>query len=142
MPRGRAVGYRVDGGRKPMMGGTRPAGGSDLVHRCCLVLCTAAMTSFGAAALCAPATSAATQAAPPLQSAQADAAKPRKLARPHRRPRSVGAGQEDRSREDRTLAGLGERLNTNTFAVIAGGLGSTDLAVANDLAATLDDGDN
>src|SRR5262249_24888291 len=37
---------------------------------------------------------------------------------------------------------LGERLNTNTFAIIAGGLGSTDLALANDLAATLDDGDN
>src|SRR5262249_12514522 len=141
MPRGRAVRVSRGWGTKPM-GGTRPASGSDLVHRCCLVLCTAAMTSFGAAALCAPATPAATQAAPPRQSAHADNAKPRRFVRSHHRIRSVGAGQEDRSREDRSLASLSERLNNNTLAVLAGGLGSTDLAVAQDLAATLNDGDN
>ena len=95
------------------------------------------MTSFGAAAFGATSSPAATQAAPPRQSAQAETAKPRKLARPrHRVIRSVGADQEDHK-----LANLGERLNSNTLAIIAGGLGSTDLAVAQDLAATLDDGD-
>jgi TRAP transporter TAXI family solute receptor len=44
-------------------------------------------------------------------------------------------------KEDRGLAALSDRLNKNTVAVIAGGLGSTDLAVAQDLASALDDGD-
>ncbi|HUI96355.1 MAG TPA: TAXI family TRAP transporter solute-binding subunit [Xanthobacteraceae bacterium] len=46
------------------------------------------------------------------------------------------------SGEDRALADLGERINADTVAIIAGGIGSTELAVAQDLAAVLDDGDN
>ncbi|HLH90479.1 MAG TPA: TAXI family TRAP transporter solute-binding subunit [Xanthobacteraceae bacterium] len=43
---------------------------------------------------------------------------------------------------DRAPAGSGDRINNNTIAVIAGGLGSTELAVTQDLAGVLDDGDN
>src|SRR5262249_54905148 len=45
-PRGRA-GQALRRRGKPM-GGARPAGGSDFVYRCCLVLCTAAITVLGA----------------------------------------------------------------------------------------------
>jgi TRAP-type uncharacterized transport system substrate-binding protein len=100
------------------------------------------MTAFGIAALGmqafgAPAAPAAKQAAPPRQSATAETAKPHKLARPARSTRNVGAGQDEHA-----LADLSERINGNTLAVIADGLGSTDLAVAQDLAAALDDGDD
>jgi TRAP-type uncharacterized transport system substrate-binding protein len=98
------------------------------------------MTSFGAAALSAQSSPAATQAAPPRQSAHAENAKPRRFVRSRHRIRSVGAGQEDRAPAN-PLANLSERLTSNTLVVIAGGLGSTDLAAAQDLAATLDDGD-
>jgi TRAP transporter TAXI family solute receptor len=39
-------------------------------------------------------------------------------------------------------AALGERINSNTVSVIAGELGSTDLAIAHELSLVLDDGDN
>jgi TRAP transporter TAXI family solute receptor len=39
-------------------------------------------------------------------------------------------------------ANLSERLNNNTVSIIAGELGSTDLAVAHELSLVLDDGDN
>jgi TRAP transporter TAXI family solute receptor len=55
-------------------------------------------------------------------------------ARPHR------VAKRERS-EDRTLTALSDRLNKNTVAIIAGGLGSTDLAITHELAAVLDDGD-
>src|SRR5580692_4162007 len=98
-----------------MGGGARPTGWSEILRRGCLVLCTAATTGFGAAALGAQTASApATTAQPPAQSAHA--AKPR----PHR------VARRDRG-EDRGLAAISERINNNTVAIIAGGLGSTDL---------------
>jgi TRAP transporter TAXI family solute receptor len=39
-------------------------------------------------------------------------------------------------------AALAERINNNTVSVIAGELGSTDLAIAHELSLVLDDGDN
>ena len=51
-------------------------------------------------------------------------------------------GSEPVSGEERAQIGLSERINTHTVAIIAGGLGSTELAAAQDLAAVLDDGDN
>jgi len=39
-------------------------------------------------------------------------------------------------------AALSERINNNTVSVIAGELGSTDLAIAHELSLVLDDGDN
>jgi len=46
------------------------------------------------------------------------------------------------STEDHARVDPGERINADTVAIIAGGLGSTELAVAQDLAAALDDGDD
>ncbi|HEY1544887.1 MAG TPA: TAXI family TRAP transporter solute-binding subunit [Xanthobacteraceae bacterium] len=50
--------------------------------------------------------------------------------------------RRERHDDDNPQAALSERLNKDTVAIIAGGLGSTDLAVAQDLATVLDDGDN
>ncbi len=58
-------------------------------------------------------------------------ARHRRLARPVAEPADNNAA----------AALLGERLSNNTITVLAGGINSTDLAVANDLAAVLDDGD-
>jgi uncharacterized protein len=111
-----------------MGGGTQRSGWSDVLHRGCLVLCTAAMTTLGSAARAEPA---ATKAAPPERPAHA--------ARVHRH-RVV---RHSRNRgDDNPQAALSERLNKNTVAIVAGGLGSTDLAVAQELAAALNDGDN
>ncbi len=107
-----------------MGGGARPTNWCDFLHRGCLVLCAAAVTTLGAAALAEPA---ATKAAP-NQPARAAKAHPHKVAR-HSRERH----------DDNAQAGLSERLNNNTVAIIAGGLGSTDLAVTQDLADVLDD---
>lgn len=129
-----------------MGGGARRAAWSDLAHRCCLVLCTAAIASIGAAALGAPTMPAAKRTAasrpsdPPATSHTATrrttvhTARWRKSIRHAARRRIVP--------DDRTQARSGDRLNDNTVAIIAGEVGSTDLVIAQDLAAVLDDGDN
>jgi len=133
-----------------MGGGARRAGWSVLAQRCCLVLCTAAIASIGAAALCAPATPTAKHATAPrptikpiTRSAGATSARPAAHAAVAHVRRSIRhGGGAPASGEDRALADLGERINADTVAIIAGGIGSTELAVAQDLAAVLDDGDN
>jgi len=113
-----------------MGGGARPTGWSEILRRGCLVSCTAAMTGFGAAALGAQTAPApAPTAPPPNQSAHAAKPHPHRVARRERG-------------EDRGLAAISERINGNTVAIIAGGLGSTDLAITQELADVLDDGDN
>src|SRR5262249_24983546 len=57
------------------------------------------------------------------------------------RPRKIVKHDRDGGDED-ALARLADRLNNNTVTVISGGLQSTDLAIAHELAAALDDGDN
>ncbi len=129
-----------------MGGGARRAAWSDLAHRCCLVLCTAAIASIGAAALCAPATPMAkrTVASRPSVHVALHAVSTRVRAHaPARWRKSIRHAARARERpEDGAPAGLAERINDNTVAIIAGGLGSTDLAIAEDLSAVLDDGDN
>jgi len=117
-----------------MGGGARPTGGSEILHRGCLVLCTAAMTGFAATALEAQ-TAPAPTAPPPNQSAHAA----NHAARPH--PHKIARRNRERG-EDHGLAAISERINNNTVAIVAGGLGSTDLAVTQELADALDDGDN
>src|ERR1700722_8322574 len=131
-----------------MGGGARPTGWSGIRHQGWLVFCTAAMmlsaAALGAQTATAPKTvpktapKAAPTAAPkPAQTNQAaHAAKPH----PHRIARRNHEHADDHA--DHALAGLSERINNNTVAIIAGGLGSTDLAITQDLAAVLDDGDN
>jgi uncharacterized protein len=121
-----------------MGGAARPTGGSGIRHRGCLVLCAAAMM-FGVAwgAQTAPAPT----AAPPKQAAHpaVHAARPR----PHRIARRSHEHADDHAdRADHALAAMSERINNNTVAIIAGGLGSTELAITQDLAGALDDGDN
>jgi TRAP transporter TAXI family solute receptor len=131
-----------------MGGGARPAGWSDFVHRCCLVLCAAAMTGLGAAELSAQTSpgnrqTTSRQATPPGQSKQTDAAQQSpKSARPANTAHRAARRTARASLDGRALAALSERLNNNTLAIISGGLGSTDLAVAQELSAVLDDGDN
>jgi len=160
-----------------MGGGARRAGWSVLAQRCCLVLCSAAIASIGAAALGEPATPAAkhattsrpsiklvkhpatTRTAPArasahptvAQTAVAHTATTRAVTTrtvtthttlAHTR-RSVRHGRSEPAKtEESAPAGLSERINAHTVAIIAGGLGSTELAVAQDLAAALDDGDD
>jgi TRAP transporter TAXI family solute receptor len=148
-----------------MGGGARRAGWSVLAQRCCLVLCTAAIASIGAAALGEPATPPAKHAPAPRPTSKSAnrptttratttratttrattsraATAPTRTTVAHARRSNRHGGVERTSAEDRALAGLGERLNANTVTIIAGGLGSTALAAAQDLAAVLDDGDN
>src|SRR5262245_46236351 len=40
------------------------------------------------------------------------------------------------------LGAIGERINSNTIAIVSGNLNATYLAIAYDLSAVLDDGDN
>src|SRR5262249_20948418 len=57
--------------------------------------------------------------------------------------RSVRHGRSEPPKvEDAAPAGLSERLHAPTGAIIAARLGATELAVAQDLAAALDDGDD
>ena len=126
-----------------MGGGARPTGGSGIGLRGWLALCAAAMM-LGAAALGAQ-TTPATPAPKPATKATPKAVQPNQAvhvskARPHRIARRNREHVDDHA--DHALAGLSERINGNTVAVIAGGLGSTELAVTQDLAAVLDDGDN
>jgi len=72
---------------------------------------------------------------PPNQPARAVKARPH----PHRIVRHIRQRRDD---SDNAQTALSERLNKNTVAIIAGGVGSTDLAAAQDLAVVLDDGDN
>jgi uncharacterized protein len=118
-----------------MRGGAQPTGWFAFLHRGCLALGAAAMTvSFVALAQSpAPKASPSTKAPPPAQAAHA--VKPR----PHRVVRRIRPRHDD---SDNAQAGVSERLNKNTVAIIAGGLGSTDLKVTQDLAAVLDDGDD
>jgi TRAP transporter TAXI family solute receptor len=51
------------------------------------------------------------------------------------------AAEKPAATNDPTAA-LSERINNNTVSVIAGELGSTDLAIAHELSLVLDDGDN
>jgi len=111
-----------------MGGGTQPSGWSDFLCRGCLVLCTAAIVTLGSAARAEPA---ATKAAPPERPAHAVKVHRHRVAR-HSRDRG----------DDNPQAALAERLNKNTVAIVAGGLGSTNLAAAQELAAVLNDGDN
>jgi TRAP transporter TAXI family solute receptor len=91
-------------------------------------VCAVAVTTLGSGALAEPA---ATKASPSNQPAHAAKAHPHRIARRSRE-----------RHEDNAQAGLSERLNHNTVAIVAGGLGSTDLTVAQELATVLDDGDN
>ncbi len=138
-----------------MGGGARRAGWSVLAQRCWLVLCTAAIASIGAAALSEPATPTAKHATAPrpttklITRSAARTAGRTASARPaahaavvHVRRSIRHGGGAPASGEDRALVDLGERINAHTVAIIAGGFGSTELAVAQDLAAALDDGDN
>jgi hypothetical protein len=130
-----------------MGGGAWPAGWSDFIHRCCLVLCAAAMTGLGAAELSAqtsPGNRQTThkQTTPPRQSKQTQAAEPQKAARPARTAHRAARRTARASLDGRALAALSERLNNNTLAIISGGLGSTDLVIAQELSTVLDDGDN
>jgi TRAP transporter TAXI family solute receptor len=104
------------------------------------------MMSVGLAAtgaLAAPATkraeplatpkAAAPRASTPVQT-QTQAAQPRRVRIAHRaRPERTN---------DRADTDLGERLNKNTLVIVSGGLESTDLAIAHQLSAALDDGDD
>ena len=122
------------------MGGARPAGGSDFVYRCCLVLCTVAIAVFGITMLYvqgsgAQASTAAKQAALPRQSAHIKTVRPHRIVR--HAARTARAGPDERA-----LTGISERISNNTLAIISGGLGSTDLTVVQELAAALDDGDD
>src|SRR5262252_4145555 len=122
------------------MGGARPAGGSDFVYRCCLVLCTVAIAVFGITMLYvqgsgAQASPAAKQAALPRQSAHIKTVRPHRIVR--HAARTARAGPDERA-----LTGISERISNNTLAIISGGLGSTDLTVVQELAAALDDGDD
>jgi TRAP-type uncharacterized transport system substrate-binding protein len=114
-----------------------------------LVLCTAAIASIGAAALGETAAPEAKHVAAPrpitksakhLAARAAHQSARMTVARARRSIRH--GGSEPASAEDRAQIGLSERINSNTVAILAGGLGSTELAVAQDLAAALDDGDN
>jgi TRAP-type uncharacterized transport system substrate-binding protein len=129
--------------------GGRPAGWSDLFHRACLVLCTAAIVIFAIAgrdAHAAPLTKqAATKQAAALKTsplklspptpAETRTVRPRRVAKVERRSRHERAG-------DRAPTDLGDRINKNTLVVIAGGVASTDLAVTHELSVVLDDGDD
>jgi uncharacterized protein len=123
-----------------MGGGARPTGWSRIRHRGCLVLCTAAMM-LGAAAFGAQ-TAPAPTAAAPKQIAQPATRAVKPHARPHRIVKRKREHEPADDHADHALAGLSERINDNTVAVIAGGLGSTELAITQDLADVLDDGDN
>jgi uncharacterized protein len=131
---------------KPMVGGARPAGCSDLVHRCCLVVCTAAITCLGAAALAAQSQPATKPAATSQQTAHVRTVRPHKVAvRPHkvaRHARVEHASVQHARTDHRALSDLGDRVNNNTLGVMAGAIGSTDLVIAHELSAALDDGDN
>ena len=128
-----------------MGGGARPTGWSGIRHRGCLVLCTAAMmlgaAAFGAQTAPAP-TAAPSQQAVPKQVAHPanHAVKPHPRLHPHRIVRRHHERTDDQA--DRAPAGSSDRVNDNTVAIIAGGLGSTELAITQDLAGVLDDGDN
>src|SRR5215472_3594720 len=92
-----ACGERASRRRGKPMGGARPAGGSDFVYRCCLVLCTAAITVLGATVpdvqgSGAQALPAATPAAPPRQSAHIKTVRPHKIVRHLRAARTARAG--------------------------------------------------
>jgi uncharacterized protein len=87
------------------------------------------MTSLGASAVGAQTAPSAAPAPAPNKPAHPAKAHPHKIAR------------RERPREDHAFAALSDRLNKNTVAIIAGGLGSTDLAMTQELASALDDGD-
>src|SRR5262249_38116725 len=116
----------------------------NIIRRCCVILCAAALPCLAATALRAE-SAPATQAAKTAKTAPAKATPaPVKLTpaavakRPHRvvhRPRGERADRE------LALTDLSDKLNNNTVAIIAGGIQSTDLAVAHDLAVELADGD-
>jgi uncharacterized protein len=99
------------------------------------------MAILGVAEVAAQTAPSTTRTATPRQSTRTtpairtDAARPqRKLVRSNRTRRA--------SLDNRAISGLSDRVNNNTVVVIAGGLASTDLAVAHELAGVLDDGDN
>jgi uncharacterized protein len=83
----------------------------------------------------APATKRAEPAAAPKTAAQTQtqAAQPRKRV-VHRERHELA--------NDRVSTDLGELLNKNTLVIVSGGLESTDLAIAHQLSAVLDDGDD
>ena len=87
------------------------------------------MMTLGPGALAEPAAPKTPPANPPAHAARVHS---HRLVRHHHRERH----------DDNAQAGLAERLNHNTIAIIADGVGSTDLAVAQELAAVLEDGDN
>lgn len=130
-----------------MGGGARRAGWSDFAHRCCLVLCTAAIASIGVAALEAPASSATKRtiaSRPSVHPANdpthlvARARSPAHLARSRH---GIRHAHNAHASADRAVS-PDERINDNTVAIIADGVGSTDLAIVQDLSAVLDDGDS
>ncbi len=82
----------------------------------------------GAAPVNAAKTAAPKASAPAQTQTQAQ---PRKVARHAKRERASDRGGND----------LGDRLAKNTLVIISGGIGSTDLAIAHELSAVLDDGD-
>lgn len=132
-----------------MGGGARRASWSVLAQRCCLVLCTAVIASAGAAALgetAAPAAKHVTVPHPITRSAKHSAARAARIsahAAVVRARRSIRhGGGEPAKAEDHTPNSLSERINSNMVVILAGELGSTELAAAQDLAAALDDGDD
>src|SRR5215472_17872561 len=116
-----ACGERASRRRGKPMGGARPAGGSDFVYRCCLVLCTVAIAVFGITMLYvqgsgAQASPATKQAALPRQSAHIKTVRPHRIVR--HAARTARAGPDERA-----LTGISERISNNTLAIISGGLG-------------------
>jgi TRAP-type uncharacterized transport system substrate-binding protein len=126
------------------MGGARLTGWSGVSHRGWLVLCTAALMLVAAAsgAQTAPVPKTANTTAPKTAPKPAQPNQAAHAVKPHAHRIARRNHEHADDHADHALAGLSERINNNTVAIIAGGLGSTDLAITEDLAAVLDDGDN
>jgi TRAP-type uncharacterized transport system substrate-binding protein len=131
-----------------MGGGARPAWYC-LVAGICLIACTTAMVGLGAGVSSAqpstlPKPTAPRPAAHPA--ANAETARPPKVAaaaNPARKTARKSARKTAReSTDSREIARLSDRINNNTLAIISGEIDSTDLAIAHELSAVLDDGDN
>jgi len=111
------------------------------------MLAAAALMSAGLAidAPAAPATKRAEPAATPAPKTSTSAQTQTQAAQPRRVVRVVRRAKHERTADragtaDRASTDLGERLNKNTLVIISGGLDSTDLAIAHQLSAVLDDG--